>query len=84
MDELFMQVGAAMAVPAVLFFIKVYILFRAARRKTIRRWFYFTQQEVIEAPTPHAARLRKAQNALSVAFFILSGVGLLLLFLFHK
>ena len=64
--------------------IKIYILFRAARRKTFRRWFYFTQQEIVEAPTPRATTLRKTQNTLTAVFFILAAIAVLLLYLFSK
>lgn len=78
MNEILMF--ASTTVLALLFSIKVIILFRAARRKTLRRWFYFTQQEIIEAPTPQAARLRKTQNSLSIVFFVLASFAAFLVY----
>jgi len=84
MDEPILIMSIAGATLFVLAIIKCYILFKAGRRKNLRRWFYFSQREIIEAPTPRAAVLRKAQNTLTVVFFVLAVLAAFLLYLFGK
>ncbi len=50
--------------------VKVFILFKASRRKNLRRWIYYNQFEIVNAPSERARRLRKLQNTLSIILFI--------------
>ena len=84
MDVSILIMAIAGAVLFVLALIKFYILVRATRRKTIRRWFYFKQQEIFEAPTTRAAGLRRAQNELTAEIFVLVALAAILLILFRS
>jgi len=84
MEEPLVITSALLAALVILFFLKIYILFRAARNKTVRRWFYFTQQEIVLAPTPASARMRRLQNITSVLFVILLIPAGVFLYLFRK
>lgn len=84
MDEQILIMSIAGTLLFVLAIIKCYILFKAGRRKNLRRWFYFSQREIIEAPARSAATLRKAQNTLTVVFFVLVTLAAFLLYLFGK
>lgn len=81
MKEPIVITGALLAALAIFLFIKIYVLFRACRYKTLRRWLYFTQHEIIMAPTPQAAKLRKLQNRLSIFFVILFILAVVFLYL---
>ena len=84
MDMSILIAFIAAAVLFLLVLVKIFILFRSARRKTLRRWLYFNQREIVEAPTLHARGLRKAQNNLTLLLFVLSAVTFLLLLLFRQ
>ena len=64
--------------------IKTALFFKAARKKTLKRWFYFDTYDIEDAPTDNIKLLRKKQNTFSliillsiiasaiIAFFILA------------
>lgn len=64
--------------------IKTALFFKAARKKTLKRWFYFNTYDIEDAPTDTIKLLRKKQNTYSliilfsiiasaiIAFFIMA------------
>lgn len=49
---------------------KTVLFFKAARKKTIRRWFYFNTYDIQDAPSDHLKKLRKKQNTFTTVIFI--------------
>jgi uncharacterized membrane protein len=54
-----------------LIILKTIYFYRATRKRTLKRWFYFNQFHIVDASTDNIRRLRKWQNALSVILVIL-------------
>lgn len=84
MNEPILVMAISAAILFVLLLVKILIVFRASRRKNLRRWFYYTQQEIVEAPTNRIGNLRKTQNVLTPVFFVLAVIAAFLLYLLGK
>lgn len=50
--------------------IKSVFFYKAARKKTIKRWFYFSTYEVEDAPSDNIKQLRKKNNAYTMAILV--------------
>lgn len=55
----------------ILLVIKTILFFKATRKRSLRRWFYFNRVEVIDTGSNRTTRLRKTQNNLSVSLLVI-------------
>ena len=49
---------------------KTVLFFKAARKKTIRRWFYFSTYDIEDAPSNDIRLLRKRQNTFTTVILV--------------
>lgn len=50
--------------------VKTVLFFKAARKKTIKRWFYFNTYDIEDAPSESIKLLRKKQNTFTIVIFV--------------
>lgn len=59
-------IAFAITIECILLITKIYVFAKCAHTFTIRRWLFFTPDEIIEADSPHARQLKKLNNTLSL------------------
>jgi len=49
---------------------KTVLFFKAARKKTLKRWFYFNTYDIQDAPSDDIKLLRKRQNTFTIVILL--------------
>lgn len=77
--------GAILLVILVILIVtKTIYFFKATRRRTLKRWLFFSRFEIIESSSRRIGRIRKRQNIFSILIFIYAAIAGIIYFLMLK
>lgn len=77
--------GAILLVILVILIVtKTIYFFKATRRRTLKRWLFFSRFEIIESSSRRIGRIRKRQNIFSILILIYAAIAGIIYFLMLK
>jgi len=63
-------VASVLFVIITLIVIKTILFFKASRKRTFGRWFYFNKRDIVNSTLPNIQALKRRQNNLSIAMLV--------------